>query len=269
MLRGQADWMFDAPPPDRLPEIVRLHRAQLHISPAPALYYVALNTRRPPFSDLRIRRALAMALDRRAAVRLFGGSGIATPLCLPIPPGLPEYDPACPIPHNPAAANQAVADAGATGTPVSLVVDTSPTGALLGTWLLEALRDIGLHPTLKSLSPNVQFTFIQNSANDVDASLTSWYADFPSAASILAGNFGCDAFHANSDSSTNIAAFCDPALDARLAAGDVATVNRALGETVPGIVLFAPAQIDLVSARLRGFTPHPTFRMLFQRAEVP
>ena len=272
VLNGQADWMFDAPPSDRLADIAA-HANQVHINPAFALLFVPLNTRLPPFDDVRVRRAFNMAVDRRAAVRLFGGSALAVPLCQAVPPGLPGHAPYCPYPRDLQAARRMVAEAGAGGQAVTLVVDDVPTSQAIGTYLLDVLRDLGFRPRLQTLSGDVQFTFIQNTANGVQASLTSWYADFPSAANILAGNFGCAAFHPGSDSSTNIPGFCDPALDAQLAraveAGDAAEVERvdqAVTDAAPAVVLLAPRYIDLVSAGVRGFVYHETFRWLFSQA---
>lgn len=274
VLTGQADWMFDAPPPDRLPELAR-HPGRVHINPAFAILFVPLNTRLPPFDDVRVRRAFNLAVDRRAAVRLFGGSALATPLCQALPPGLPGHEPFCPYPHDPAAARRLVQDAGAVGQAVTLVTDDAPTSRAIGTYLLDVLRDMGLRPRLQSLSGDVQFTFIQNTSNKVQASLTSWYADFPSAANILAGNFGCAAFHPGSDSSTNIPGFCDPALDARLEAalrtGDTAAVaatDRAITDAAPAVVLLAPRYIDVTAPRIRGFTYHETFRWLIDQSWV-
>jgi peptide/nickel transport system substrate-binding protein len=274
VLNGQADWMFDTPPPDRLAEIGR-HPGQVHINPAAALWFVPLNTRLPPFDDVRVRRAFNLAVDRRAPVRLFGGARLAEPLCQVVPPGLPGHAPYCPYATDLAEARRLVRESGQGGAAVTLVTDDAPQSVAIGTYLLDVLADLGFRPRLQSLSGNVQFTTIQNTANQVQASLTSWYADYPSADNILSGNFGCAAFHPGSDSSTNIPGFCDPALDARLAAAllsrdwnGVAAVDRAITDAAPAVVLFAPRYVDLVSARVGGFVYHETFRFLFQRARL-
>ena len=276
VLNGQADWMFDMPPPDRLAEL-GAHAGQVHINPASALLFVPLNTHIPPFDDVRVRRAFNMAVDRRAAVRLFGGSALAAPLCQAVPPGLPGHETYCPFQHDLQAARALVTEAGVVGQAVTLVIDDAPTSRAIGTYLLDVLRDLGFRARLQALSGDVQFTYIQNTGNRVQASLTSWYADYPSAANILAGNFGCAAFHPGSDSSTNIPGLCDPALDAGLvravAAGDmagVAAVDRAMTDAAPAVVLLAPRYIDLISTNVHAFTYHETFRWLFSQAvKVP
>jgi peptide/nickel transport system substrate-binding protein len=41
------------------------------------------------------------ALDRQAAVNIFGGKNLATPTCQILPPGFPGYKPYCPYTLHP------------------------------------------------------------------------------------------------------------------------------------------------------------------------
>ena len=272
---GQADWLFDAPPPDRLAELGTRYARQVHLSPAFAMWFVPLNVNLAPFDDLRVRQAFNLAVDRKAAVKLFGGSRLASPACQSIPPGLPGYEPYCPYGYDPARARRLVQDSGHAGQVVTLVTDDSPAGRAIGAYLLDVLNDIGFSGRLRTLSGNVQFTYIQNTANRVQASLTTWYADYPSAGNFLGGVFGCAAFRPGSDASPNISGFCDKALDAELqaalAAGDeagLAAVDRAITDQAPAVVLFNPRYIDLVSARVGGFGYHEAFRWLIHQSWV-
>lgn len=275
ILNGQADWMFDAPPADRLGLLGTRHPQLVHLSSAFALWFLPLNTRLPPFDDLRVRRALNLAVDRRAAVKLYGGARLATPSCQILPPGLPGHAPYCPYAPDLAAAQRLVAESGTAGQAVTLVVDDSPAARAIGTYLMDVLRDLGFAPRLRSLSGNVQFTYIQNTGNQVQISLTTWYADYPSAANFLGGIFGCAAFRPGSDASPNISGFCDPALDARmqaaLAASDaaeLAAIDRAMTDQAPAVVLFNPRYIDVVSARIGHFAYHDQFRWLIGQSWV-
>ncbi len=73
--------------------------------------YLALNTTRPPLDDRRVRRALALALNRTALVEkvLLGGQ---QPAITFIPPGLGGYAPAAQINENTMEARRLLADAG-------------------------------------------------------------------------------------------------------------------------------------------------------------
>lgn len=71
-------------------------------------YGIVFNTRRPPFDDPAVRRAVALALDRRQIVDgyLFG---FGAPADGPVPPGLPQYFPVSPARFAPDSARAVLA----------------------------------------------------------------------------------------------------------------------------------------------------------------
>lgn len=74
--------------------------------------YLAMNTERKPFDDVRVRRAVNLAVDRRKVVEgLYYGS--ARPAVHPMPPGTLGYDESTPLPApDPAKAKALLAEAG-------------------------------------------------------------------------------------------------------------------------------------------------------------
>ena len=62
-LKGSADLVF-VPPPDRIAGLASSHAGQLHLTPRPNTTFMSLNTQAPPFDDVRVRRALNLAVDR-------------------------------------------------------------------------------------------------------------------------------------------------------------------------------------------------------------
>lgn len=275
---GQADWMFDAPPADRLAEL-GTNRAQVHVNRALALRYMVLNTRLPPFDDPRVRRAVNLAISRDAAVLLFGGRNMAEPTCQVLPPGLSGYVRYCPYPHDMAQARALVAESGTAGQRVTIVTDDSPVQRATGAYVQSVLRDLGYQAALRTLSGHLEFTYIQNSGNKVQAALTDWYSDYPAPSDFLKVLFACDAFHPNSDASLNMSGFCDRGIDARMAEAMAvpdpeqaaplwAAIDRAVTDAAPIVPLLVPRTINVASARVGHFLYNIQFRWLVAQSWV-
>jgi ABC-type transport system substrate-binding protein len=77
--------------------------SRLHSYPATDTEWLHFNTTLPPFDDVRVRRALNLAIDRGAVVRRWGGPDAAAPTCQLLPPGLPGHRPYCPYTRDPSA----------------------------------------------------------------------------------------------------------------------------------------------------------------------
>ena len=88
------------------------HATELQRRPALRALYVAVNTRRGPLADPRVRRALNLAVDREAILQnVAGGRGVLA--AGTIPPGLAGHDSTRrPFPFDPEAARRLLAEAG-------------------------------------------------------------------------------------------------------------------------------------------------------------
>src|SRR5215831_19581623 len=96
---NQADEVFDGDviPSDRLNELNSAkYSSRVHVNPLTADWYFALNTRTPPFNNLKARQAINYAADRNAYVKIGGGPSLAVPTCQILPPNFPGYKPYCP-----------------------------------------------------------------------------------------------------------------------------------------------------------------------------
>ncbi|HEY3355102.1 MAG TPA: ABC transporter substrate-binding protein [Polyangia bacterium] len=70
---------------------VRLHPdLMLHRAPGNNVAYLAMNTQKPPFNDVRVRRAVNYAINKVPLTKLIH-QGMATPAKGPVPPGLWGY----------------------------------------------------------------------------------------------------------------------------------------------------------------------------------
>jgi peptide/nickel transport system substrate-binding protein len=157
LLAGQADLLIRVPP-DQKDRLEAAANIEVYGGPRVRPGWIAWNTRRAPLDDVRVRRALLMAVDREALARgLFGDVG--EPAMSPIPSALWEHSSgARPIPHDPAGAQRLLADAGWSdtngdglldkdGRPLRIEVDFTSTDQVRQDYLVamqSMLRRIGV-----------------------------------------------------------------------------------------------------------------------------
>jgi peptide/nickel transport system substrate-binding protein len=111
-------------------------------------YGVHLNSDLPPFNDVRVRRAVSMALDRKAIAKSILDD-ISQPIFQDFMPGGLGYDPKLDKdPYNPKKAAKLVKDAGADGSEVNCDNHNNIKTAAMGAYVQQALGDIGIKVTL-------------------------------------------------------------------------------------------------------------------------
>jgi len=272
---GEADWTLDPPPADRLVELGTQFADQVHINTLTAWWYAPMNVNIAPFNNEKARQAVNFAVDRNALVNLFGGPVLAAPVCQVLPPGFPGHQPFCLYTANPGEtwsapdmekAKALVAESGTAGQEVTVIVQDNAVDEAVGTYLQSVLSEIGYKASVKPISSNIQFTYIQNTNNNVQISVSQWYQDYPAASDFLNILFGCSSFNPGSDSSVNISGFCDKGIQGKMdealalaitdqAAADKlwAEVDRAVMEKAPAVPLFTPKRVDFVSKRLGNY----------------
>ncbi|MDA8744484.1 peptide ABC transporter substrate-binding protein [Rubripirellula amarantea] len=85
---GQIDWVYD--PPSLLLDELR-DRDDFIPAPMLSVYFYRINTTRPPMNDVRVRRALAMAINRDQIVSQITKAG-QIPAYTLVPPGIAGYE---------------------------------------------------------------------------------------------------------------------------------------------------------------------------------
>lgn len=83
----------------------------IQLNPLLGTYFYELNTQRPPLNDVRVRRALALALDRETIVKYVCKAGEPAAYAL-TPPDTAGYTARAKIPYDPEQARKLLADAG-------------------------------------------------------------------------------------------------------------------------------------------------------------
>ncbi len=107
---GQLDLTYDFLP-NKLDAYRRDHPDELRVDPWLGIYYYNFNVTRPPFTDARVRRAFALAVDREELVRdvMRGGQ---TPAYAVSYPGVSGYAPRARLEGGVAEARRLLAEAG-------------------------------------------------------------------------------------------------------------------------------------------------------------
>src|SRR5262249_29499828 len=110
-LTGQVDWMVK-PPPSLYGAV--LPRPDCRAGAQSGVTFFRFNVTRPPFDDVRVRTALALAIDRGSLARdvLRGGE---QPCVSFVPRGMPDYTAATLAPPDPQLARELLAQAGYPG----------------------------------------------------------------------------------------------------------------------------------------------------------
>lgn len=109
---GDLDIFPDFPAPEVLDQLAADPRLKLVTTPSEGEVILAINQRHGPLSDIRVRQAIAHAVDRRSIIE---GSmyGHGTPIGSHFPPQNPDYvDLTGQYPHDPAIARHLLAQAG-------------------------------------------------------------------------------------------------------------------------------------------------------------
>jgi ABC-type transport system substrate-binding protein len=288
--RGGADWgLYEfpfSPPGDRLAEIRTQYAGQTHVNPLPETEFFTLNTRVPPFDDVRVRRALNYAIDRTVLVSLYGSSDLARPTCQVLPPGLPGYQRYCPYTLNPRTdgaytaprltlARTLVAASHTHGMQVRVVTDPDFPPAR---YVVSVLRSLGYRASLQIATGNHLNTLINNSRYQVQVSRGGWAADYPAPSEFLNLFLSCAAFRPASDANDNVAQFCDRDIDRgieqalRLQATDPAgasrlwaTADRRITDQAPWLPTVNLNAVDFLSTRTSGYQFHPQWGILLDQ----
>jgi len=286
-----ADWMFDQPPSDRLGELSTKFADRVHVNPLTAVWYWAFNVREKPFDNLKARQAVNYATDRNALVKIYGGPKLAVPTCQILPPNFPGYEPYCPYTKNPGSgkwtapdlkkARQLVEQSGTKGASVKVNTTTNTVDKGLGLYFVGLLNSLGYKASLQALSPDIQYPYAQNSSNKPQFAFSTWYQDYPAASDFLVILLGCGSFHPNSNSSPNIAEFCDKKIEAKMdQAGKQgitdpeganklwAQIDKDVTDQAPWVSMFNPKYIDVLSNRVKGYTFSPQWYFLLGQASV-
>lgn len=165
----------------------RNHPDELRADPILANYYLFVNVDRPPFDNVKLRRALSLGIDRDAIVRdVLVGSRI--PAHAFTPPDCGGYTPRATVPDDFAQARRLLAEAGYPGGRGLPTFDVLSYQAESAVRILEVIqsewaKNLGVHITI---TPQEQKTLFQNQKDrNYTVAFSGWIADYPDASTFL------------------------------------------------------------------------------------
>lgn len=268
---------IDNPSPDDYEKIRNDPNLVLYDRPGTNIFYIGFNNRYPPLNDVRVRQALAMAIDRQRIVDNFypAGTIVATQF---MPPTIFGYTPEVTwYDFDPEAARALLAEAG------------YPDGFTIDLYYRDVFRSYLPEPgrvaedIQAQLAANLNVTaniVVMESGAFIDAAdrgelpvhLLGWGADYPDATNFLDYHFGVGASDQFGDKFPEIteplqkaAAIADPA--ERLVYYRQA--NQAIKDLVPMIPVAHGASATAFKATVEGAHASPLGNEYFAVMQIP
>ena len=267
--------------PSRLRELTTRYGGRLRAEPTLMTQWLFLNTRTPPFDDVRVRRAVNFAADRQRIVDLVGGDEAAQITCRILPPGLPGHRPACPFTRDAtpaggwrgpdlARARRLVRASGTRGARVT--VWAADTFGPLGPYFRDLLRELGYRSSLRRFADTGRY-FGQLASDPPQAGIVAWIGDLIAPSNFVQPHFTCDGGPLNYVGlcDRRLEALVDRAVEARdPASTDVLwdRVERRLSALAPVVPFLHGRTLTILSERAGNFQNHPLWGPLLDHMWV-
>ncbi len=272
MLAGGLDVMPELPP-DSVAAFRGDARFRLAEAAGPHLWFLILNAKEGPTRDVRVRRAINLAIDKDSLVRNVL-EGVASVPAGPIPDAFgPASDPQVrPYPYDPERARALIREAGAEGARVKLLAADGGSGMLepiaMATAIQSDLKRVGLDVRIETFEWNAYLARVNGGLKDAAMAEMAWMTNDPDTLPSLALKSSATP----DKGGFNAGFYQNPALDrlldeARAEQGPEARaalyrrVDRLVHDDAPWAFIASWKQDAAVSSRVEGFELQPSFLM--------
>jgi peptide/nickel transport system substrate-binding protein len=179
--RGKLDWISEEMSGSTYVSLRHRFPFRLRLEPTLSTEYFWLNTSKPPFNDVRIRRAVNYAVDRTVFSGLSGGQMSPTQQILP--PDLPGYRKSFLYPYDMTKARRLITAANPSVHDITLWT-YGESGKLMQTeyafYFAAVLDELGFKVHVRVLRPGRYFTSIENPRKrNLDAGVSNYFANYP------------------------------------------------------------------------------------------
>jgi len=213
---NQVDYDMGGLPPSAHADLANqygINKGQYQVHPLVETDYMALNTDRPAFKTVALRKAANFAIDRPAMLRVRGAfAGKRTDQILP--PGMGGFRDEKIYPIKGSDYTKAKSLAGSACGDVTLITATSATGQALGQVAKYNLSQMGCNVTVRTFQGFQLYVFAGQKGAAFDAALGGWNQDYPDPYDFLNVLLSGDFIHENNNN--NLAYFSDPAINKKL-----------------------------------------------------
>jgi peptide/nickel transport system substrate-binding protein len=264
ILRGKGMITGDLTVPGEVvKEASQRYKDQLELPPSGGFRYVSLNSTKPPFDDINVRKATIAGLDRTALRQARGGPAIGDVATHFIPPAFPGFDEAggkagtgvdflAKETGDPAVSAKYFKAAGMAGgkyegpnKKIDLVCDEEDPGKKVCLVAQEQLRNLGFDPDARFVPhPQMLQKYCGIPKNEPNVCPnTGWFKDFYDPQTLLDATFNPSQIPAENNS--NYSQIKDPKLEEAFTKAeqltDVNARNRAFADIDKMVVALAPA----------------------------
>jgi peptide/nickel transport system substrate-binding protein len=276
-LSGGVDLIFDVPP-DNIDQVQNTPNAAFLAQPGPHVWWVTLNTKRPPFDNPLVRQAVNFAVNKDALTQdILKGTG--SPAVGPIPPAITwaYTDQVAQYPYNPAQAQALLQQAGV-ALPLNLTFWVTESGSgmqspkTMGTAIQADLAAIGVNAQIQTFEWGAYLNkYGAGLGGDADMAELSWMFDSGDPAHMLPNNLygpSCSpkGFNGGCYQNAQVDQLMDDALKINDRDGRGAIyrqIQTIAAADAPWIFIDNQIQNAAITTRVSGLQLHPSFYMTY------